>query len=182
MKIDWRHDDRACHDYRTRTRTTSGTCTKHKSSTTSNIALSSPCAAPPKAIGSSEVTDCFGFLPVDELLDHLLHDGNSCSTTSKNDIMYVTCADAAVTEAVRHGIFGTLGNNPHSALQTLPPTTKERKNECVEQRFDLDGRQSVEEDQVHLANPPLKPFSLFYRMKSCIQQSTILLSTFSPPK
>ena len=70
--------------------------------------------------------------------------------------MYFTCADTAVTEAMLYGIFGTLGNNPHSALQTLPSTTKERERERKKKSMrgkKIRSRWSpcVEEDKVHLA-------------------------------
>ena len=41
-----------------------------------------------------------------EFLDRLLHDGNSCGTTDKSNIMNIALVDPAVTEAHLHGTHG----------------------------------------------------------------------------
>ena len=59
-----------------------------------------------------------GILPVDEFLDHLLHDGNSCGTTDKNNIMNIALVDLPVTEAL---LLGTHGISEIIHVQLLRP-------------------------------------------------------------
>ena len=55
-----------------------------------------------KRIGGS-----VGFLPIEKLLDHLLHEGNSRKTTNV-DIMHTAHVDAAVAEAPLNGPLGSV--------------------------------------------------------------------------
>ena len=83
----------------------------------------------------------------EEFLDHLLHDGNSCGTADKSNIMNIALVDPAVTEALLHG---TNGISEIVHVQLLKLCFRQQEKSMSSKRESISLVACVEEDRVRL--------------------------------
>ena len=83
----------------------------------------------------------------EEILDHLLQDGNSCGTADKSNIMNIALVDPAVTEALLHGTHG-ISEIVHVPLLKLCFRQQEKSMSSKRESISLVA--CVEEDRVRL--------------------------------
>ena len=82
--------------------------------------------------------DLLVFFPIKAFLNHPLHDGNSCETTDKNNIMNIALVNPAATETLLHGIHGT-SEIFHVRLLESCFRLRVREINAVEKGVDLNG-------------------------------------------
>ena len=80
-------------------------------------------------------------------LDHLLHDGNSCGTAGKSNIMNIALVDHAVTEALLNRTHG-ISEIVH--VQLLKLCFRQQEKSMPSKRESISFVACVEEDRVRL--------------------------------